>query len=210
MKTLLIVLGLFGTMSVKAQNLLLNDKDYFERQGVNVMVFSNNFDGAFNDEKNSGIEIIQHGVRAIQGGAIRLNNTPEQWDLVPKMVNRKVDKEKQSIEVELRYDNYDFNSKITVTGKGKAVEIAVWLDKPVPEKLAGKAGLNLEFLPSRYWLKTFCMDGRINRFPRYAASATVALFLRKRSLSSSKVLKHITIEAHNSLLTLYRLRKDIT
>ena len=175
MKTLLIVLGLFGTMSVKAQNLLLNDKDYFERQGVNVMVFSNNFDGAFNDEKNSGIEIIQHGVRAIQGGAIRLNNTPEQWDLVPKMVNRKVDKEKQSIEVELRYDNYDFNSKITVTGKGKAVEIAVWLDKPVPEKLAGKAGLNLEFLPSRYWLKTFCMDGRINRFPRYAASATVAL-----------------------------------
>ena len=129
MKTLLIVLGLFGTMSVKAQNLLLNDKDYFERQGVNVMVFSNNFDGAFNDEKNSGIEIIQHGVRAIQGGAIRLNNTPEQWDLVPKMVNRKIDKEKQSIEVELRYDNYDFNSKIIVTGKGKAVEIAVWLDK---------------------------------------------------------------------------------
>ena len=78
MKTLLIVLGLIGTMYAQAQNLQLNDKDYFERQGVNVMVFSNNYDGAFNDEKNSGIEIIQHGVRAIQGGAIRLNNTPEQ------------------------------------------------------------------------------------------------------------------------------------
>ena len=175
MKTLLIVLGLCGTMYAQAQNLQLNDKDYFERQGVNVMVFSNNYDGAFNDEKNSGIEIIQHGVRAIQGGAIRLNNTPEQWDLVPKMTSRKVNRKDGSIEVALRYDDYDFDSRIVVTAKGKAVEIAVWLDKPVPKTLAGKAGLNLEFLPSRYWLKTFCMDGRLNRFPRYAASNTVAL-----------------------------------
>lgn len=138
------------------------------------MVFSNSFNGGFNDEKNSGIEIIQHGIRAIQGGAVRLNNTPEQWDLVPKMTYRKVNREQESIEVGLRYDDYDFDSRIVVTAKGKAVEIAVWLDKPVPEKLAGNAGLNLEFLPSRYWLKTFTMDGRLNRFPRYATSQTVA------------------------------------
>ena len=124
MKTLLIVLGLCGTMYAQAQNLQLNDKDYFERQGVNVMVFSNNYDGAFNDEKNSGIEIIQHGVRAIQGGAIRLNNTPEQWDLVPKMTSRKVNRKDGSIEVALRYDDYDFDSRIVVTAKEKAVEIA--------------------------------------------------------------------------------------
>ena len=41
-------------------------------QGINVLVFSNNFNGGFNDEKNSGIEIIHHGVRTIQGGAVRL------------------------------------------------------------------------------------------------------------------------------------------
>lgn len=63
-----------------AQNLQLNDRDYFERQGVNVLVFHNTFDGGFNDEKNSGIEIIHHGVRTVQGGAVRLSNTPEQWD----------------------------------------------------------------------------------------------------------------------------------
>jgi hypothetical protein len=157
----------------KAQDLRLNDLGYFERQGVNVLVFSNSFNGGFNDEKNSGIEIIQHGVRAIQGGAVRLNNTPEQWDLVPKMTDRKVDKENGIIEVALRYDDYDFDSRVVVTAKGKAVEIAVWLDKPVPEKLAGETGFNMEFLPSRYWLKTFTMDGRLNRFPRYATSQTI-------------------------------------
>ena len=156
-----------------AQDLRLNDLEYFERQGVNVLVFSNSFNGGFNDEKNSGIEIIHHGVRTVQGGAVRLNNTPEQWDLVPKMTDRKVDREKEAIEVTMRYDDYDFDSRVTVTAKGKAVEIAVWLDKPVPEKLAGEAGFNMEFLPSQYWLKTYEMDGRLGRLPRYATSLTV-------------------------------------
>ena len=170
--------------SLMSQGLTLNDLEYFECQGVNVLVFSNSFNGGFNDEKNSGIEIIHHGVRTIQGGAVRLNKTPEQWDLVPRMTNRKVDRENGSIEVSMRYDatalggaaagfKEDFDSRVVVTGKGKAVEIAVWLDKSVPEKLAGEAGFNLEFLPSQYWLKTFTMDGRLNRFPRYATSQTV-------------------------------------
>ncbi len=160
-------------MPAIGQDLQLNDREYFERQGVNVLVFSNSFNGGFNDEKNSGIEIIHHGVRTVQGGAVRLNNTPEQWDLVPKMTNRKVDREKGSIEVSMRYDDYDFDSRVVVTAKGKAVEIAVYLDKPVPEKIAGEAGFNIELLPSQYWLKTFLMDGRLNRFPRYATSQTI-------------------------------------
>ena len=167
----------------QAQDLRLNELEYFERQGVNILVFSNSFNGGFNDEKNSGIEIIHHGVRTVQGGAVRLNNTPEQWDLVPRMTDRKVDAATGTIEVALRYEKEqlggeaagyagDFDSRILVTKKGKAVEIAVWLDKPVPEALAGEAGLNIEFLPSQYWLKTYTMDGRLGRLPRYATSLT--------------------------------------
>ena len=174
MNNLLSLLALVAMPLIsQAQDLKLNDREYFERQGVNVLVFSNNFNGGFNDEKNSGIEIIHHGVRTVQGGAVRLNNTPEQWDLVPKTISRKVDREKGSIEVVMRYDDYDFDSRVVVTARGKAVEIAVWLDKPVPEKLAGEAGFNLEFLPSQYWLKTYSVDGRLGRLPRYATSQTV-------------------------------------
>ncbi|MBO7437209.1 MAG: glycoside hydrolase family 9 protein [Bacteroidaceae bacterium] len=159
----------------EAADLKLNDKEYFETQGVNVLVFSNTFSGGFNDEKNSGIEIIHHGVRTVQGGAVRLNKTPEQWDLVPASPSRVVDSINNSIEVTMRYADYDFDSRVVVTAKGKAVEIAVYLDKPVPEFLAGKAGFNLEFLPSQYWGKTYLMDGRPNRFPRYAVSQTQAV-----------------------------------
>ena len=62
-KLLLVMIGLLSMTATHAQNLQLNDLEYFERQGVNVLVFSNSFNGGFNDEKNSGIEIIHHGVR---------------------------------------------------------------------------------------------------------------------------------------------------
>ena len=66
------------------QKLALNDLEYFETPGINVLVYSNQFNGMFFDEKTAGIEIIHHGVRTSTGGAVRLQNTPEQWDLVPK------------------------------------------------------------------------------------------------------------------------------
>src|SRR5690606_34979706 len=125
--------------------------EYFEKQGVNVLVYSNLFTGGFNDEKNAGIELIHHGVRTAQGGAVRLSHTPEQWDLVPEIPYRRIDRETNSIEAMLTYKDYNFESRVVVTAKGKGVEIAVYLDTPVPQALEGKAGFNLEFLPSQYW-----------------------------------------------------------
>ena len=75
---------LLAACQSEAPDLKLNDLGYFERQGVNVLVFSNPFSGGFNDEKDSGIEIVHHGVRTVQGGAVRLSPTPEQWDPCPR------------------------------------------------------------------------------------------------------------------------------
>lgn len=69
--------------------------------------------------------------------------------------------------------DHKFESRVVVTAKGKAVEIAVYLDQPIPKALEGSAGFNLEFLPSQYWQKTYLVDGRYNRFPRYVVGNTV-------------------------------------
>lgn len=164
---------LLAVHSASGQDLKLNKLEYFERQGVNILVYSNLFTGGFNDEKNAGIELIHHGVRTAQGGAVRLSHTPEQWDLVPTISNRKVNPATNTIEATLRYADYNFDSRVVVTAKGKAVEIAVYLDKPIPKELEGKAGFNLEFLPSQYWNKAYLMDERFNRFPRYVVGNSI-------------------------------------
>lgn len=166
-----LLLGAFNYGS--SQNLILNDLEYFETQGVNVLVYNNLFTGGFNDEKTAGIELIHHGVRTAQGGAVRLSNTPEQWDLVPKIPSRTVDSVSNTIETTLRYEDYDFDSRVVVTANGKGVEISVYLDKPLPKELEGNAGFNLEFLPSQYWGKTYLMDGHPNLFPRYVVGNTI-------------------------------------
>ena len=107
-----------------SQDLILNDLEYFEAQGINVLVYNNLFTGGFNDEKTAGIELIHHGVRTSQGGAVRLSHTPEQWDLVPSIPSRKVDRATKTIESLLRYEDYDFESRVVVTAKGKGVEIS--------------------------------------------------------------------------------------
>ncbi len=155
------------------QALKLNKLDYFEKQGVTVLVYNNLFTGGFNDEKNAGIELIHHGVRTAQGGAVRLSHTPEQWDLVPDVSGRNVDRASGTITTTLRYKDYDFESRVVVRPKGTGVEISVYLDKPLPKTLEGAAGFNLEFLPSQYWGKAYLMDGRYNRFPRYVVGNTI-------------------------------------
>jgi endoglucanase len=161
--------------SAKAQpaGLQLNDKGYLESRGLNVMVFSNEYNGMFFDEKTSGLEIILHGVRLSTGGAVRLSPTPEQWDQIPKLVDRKVDKATNTITCKLRYEAFDFDSTFVVSPEGSGFRVAVFVDKPVPEKLEGRVGLNLEFLPSRFFERTYLADGKPGIFPRYPTGPTV-------------------------------------
>ena len=155
------------------QPLKVNDLGYLEARGVNVLVFSNEFNGFFFDEKTAGIELIHHGVRTATGGAVRLQNTPEQWDLVPFMADRKIDKSTNTIEVLLRYKELNFDSRVSVTPSREGFLITVYLDKPLPAALEGRAGFNMEFLPASYFEKTYMADGTPGVFPLYPSSTTV-------------------------------------
>ncbi len=160
------------TNSTNGQQLQISDSGYFEKPGVNILVFSSQYNGMFYDEKTAGIEIIHHGVRTATGGAVRLQNTPEQWDLIPKLLNRKIDKAANTIEVTMSYSEFDFSSRAVVTSKDDGIEISIYLDKPLPQKLEGRAGFNLEFLPAAYFEKTWLADGRPGIFPLYPSGKT--------------------------------------
>src|SRR5512133_141979 len=164
---------LLNVNMVSAQKLQVNDPGYLETQGLNVFVFNNEYNGFFFDEKTAGIELIHHGVRTSTGGAVRLQSTPEQWDLVPTLIERKVNKADNSIDVVLRYEAYDFISKIHVSSMDNGFMITVILDKPLPESLKGHAGFNMEFLPASYFEKSFLADGKPGNFPMYPASNTL-------------------------------------
>jgi len=150
------VLGLallMGSTVLSAQgtpppSLRINDKDYFEAPAVNILAFSNWYDGLFADAKIGGVEIIQRGMRTATNGDVRLSATPGQWDPAAALVNRKVDTAASVIDTTLRYAQHDWQYIVRVERRGSGAKISVILDKPLPAPIAGKAGFNLEFLPS--------------------------------------------------------------
>ena len=102
-----------------AGKLVINERGYFETRGVNVLVYSNNYQGVFCDEKTAGVEIVQRGVRIATGGAVRLMNTPEQWDIYASLTERTIDTLGGVISCRLNYPDYNFSYGITVRQEGK-------------------------------------------------------------------------------------------
>lgn len=150
----------------------INERGYFETQGVNVLVYSNRYQGVFCDEKTAGIEIIQRGVRIATGGGVRLMNTPEQWDIYSTLTERTIDTLGGVINCHFKYQDYEFEYDLKVKEEGVGFLVSVVLDNPVPENLVGKAGLNMEFFPATYYGKTYLVDGQSEIFPRYPSSDT--------------------------------------
>ena len=163
-----------AAMPATAQDIRLGDAGYFEADGVNLLVFSNWYDGLFADSKISGVEIVQQGERIATNGDVRLSATPGQWDPIGRMVKREADSKTGAIEVLLEYPEHKFQYRIRAERRGASVVLAVILDQPLPAALAGKAGLNLEFLPSAYFHKSWMADGANGIFPLHPSSDMAA------------------------------------
>ncbi|HEX9107200.1 MAG TPA: cellulase N-terminal Ig-like domain-containing protein, partial [Longimicrobiales bacterium] len=169
----LLLTALLLPASIRAQTpaFRLAPAGYLSARGADVLVFSNWYSGLFSDSKLSGIELIHHGVRTATNGDVRLSRTPEQWDPIPEFVGRDVDSASGRIRARLRYPKYDFAYAIVAEPDPYGVQVSVELERPLPAELAGRAGFNLEFLPSAYFGKTWSADGRAGAFPRQAGGA---------------------------------------
>lgn len=160
--------GLATASRADAQALSVSPAETLEGRGLSVIIDQNQFSPIFFDEKNAGIQIVLHGERIATDGAVRLDKTPEQWAPVPAFLGRSVDRATNTVIVRSAYKAQDLGYRVRVTPEGDgAFRIAVDLDRPLPAAMAGKAGFNLDFLPSSYFGKTFLMDAAGGLFPRH-------------------------------------------
>ncbi len=175
----------FGTAVAQLQydsittHFVINDLEYLERTGVNVML-AHDF---YPESHQGGVGIIQNGVRVATNGDLRLESAPGQWQPVPKVGERLVDRRNQEISVVMSYpdkskdkigfnpiDYPDLNFSYTLKIKpaGTSFKIIVDLDKPLPEEWIGRVGLNIELFPGLLFGKSYYMDDSFGIFNRQA------------------------------------------
>src|SRR5579883_2772079 len=145
----------------------VTDNGYLDTQGFSVILYESTYHPIFVDQKNTAMEMILHGQRIATNGDVRLMPTPEQWDLVAQLKGRHADREKNRLIADLSFPDFEMDYTLEVAAEPGGVRVSVNLEKPLPEKLAGRAGFNLEFLPSIYMGKTYATNaGVFGVFPR--------------------------------------------
>src|SRR2546421_10485592 len=145
----------------------LTDKDYLDTRGFSVFLYDSTYHPVFVDQKNTAMEMIFHGQRIATNGDVRLMPTPEQWDLVATLKDRHAAKANNRLTADLAFPAFDFSYTLEVAAEPGGVKVSINLDKPLPQKLEGRAGFNLEFLPSIYMGKAYVVDGtKAGIFPR--------------------------------------------
>ncbi len=161
-----------------ADELTINDKDYFEMQGLNVTVFSD----IYPDGHQTGVTVIQHGSRVAANGDLRLEISPGQWSPVPVGGKQTVDKKTQTITQSLSYPDpskdrkgfnpiiypdlkFTYDVKVTALGDNQ-FKITVDLEKPLPAEWVGKIGFNFEIFPGEFFGKSWLLDEHAGIFPQ--------------------------------------------
>jgi hypothetical protein len=199
-----------------AQSLRASAAGTLEEQGLSVIVDQNEFSPIFFDEKNAGIQIVLHGDRIATDGAVRLAPTPEQWSAVPLFVSRTRGSEPNQIVVRSAFKDVKLSYRVKVTAEGEGFRIAVDLDQPLAADLVGKAGFNLDFLPSTYFGKTYITDTASGLFPRHPTGAMatdgsgdplpLASGGRSITLAPEDPMTRVTITSDAAPLALYDAR----
>ncbi len=168
--TLVVILTVAWVVSANPPSpsslLQLTPRDALETHGLSVFLFHNSYQGVFGDEKMSGLEIILHERRIATNGDVRLSPTPAQWDPIPQFKERKRGASPNELVASLAYPDKDLSYRIDVQPEDGGIRVAVLLDRALPQQLAGKAGFNLEFLPTAYFGKSYLVKDSSGMFPR--------------------------------------------
>ncbi|MCW8127308.1 glycoside hydrolase family 9 protein [Microbulbifer halophilus] len=178
MRVVLPLALLFLTATPAAEDLRLNDKGYFSKPGLDVTVFAD----IYPDGHQTGVTVIQHGVRTAASGDLRLEASPGQWSPVPKGVGEaEIDRDHQRIAQTLAYPDesknrkgfnpieypaLEFGYRVEVEAlEGDSFRISVDLEEPLPDEWIGKVGFNFELFPGELFGKSYRMDDEAGIFP---------------------------------------------
>ena len=138
--------------------LRLNELEYLEMPGLNVMLAHDYYP----EGHQGGVGIIQNGLRVATNGDIRLDRTPGQWQPVPKVGKRVVDKATGEISLRAEYPDESKNRKgfnpvdypdlrfaytVRVRPEGQAFRILVDLEQAAARRVGRQGRLQHGALP---------------------------------------------------------------
>ena len=186
---------------------LTQDTGYFSCEGVDLISFEDIYPAGH----QGGISLIMHGERLAANGDVRFEETPGQWQPVPKQVNRCVDVQGQTIRTDLHFPDetghlQGFNPmvypdctqdySVSVHAEGKQLRVTVDVDGPIPAAWKDHLFFNLELFPGLLFGKSWIMDDAQGLFPRQPSGSAPRIPLCGRHITESGPSRGLYRPAH--------------
>ncbi len=156
-----------------AQELVINDKEYFNSPALSVLVFHNIYPVGM----QGGIEIIQHNNRIATNGNVEFRLRRAKQPIpgvdtsqvpIPRIENpsRLVDREKQQIKLPFHYSKVGLKFHILISAeKDGAFTIDVSFDEPPQVDLFEEIAFEMFFYPEAYAGKSYLSENGCGIFP---------------------------------------------
>jgi hypothetical protein len=140
---------------------IVNDQDYLETPGFNVLVFHDYYP----EGDQGGIEFIQHDNRTAANGFINVQLPDGKRFPRPVEATRVVEREKKEICATVKTPEYDFTYTVRIWPENNSVHMAVDLEKPVPAAWKDRITFDLQLFPVTYTGKTYHLGGESGVIP---------------------------------------------
>ncbi len=138
------------------------DNETLTAPGASVHIFHD----FYPEGHQGGIELVFHGERLVTNGDLRLDLTPGQWDALPEVGTRRVDRSTGEIIMPLAFKQAGIEYELRLWGEAEAICIRVDLVQPLPAGYSGNPGFNLELFPGLLFGKSYLFDQNGGVFPR--------------------------------------------
>jgi endoglucanase len=139
----------------------LNDQEYLETPGFNVLVFNDYYP----EGSQGGIEFIHHDNRTAANGFINVDLGGGKRFPMPETATRTLNKERNEITAVVNTPEFNFNYKVRIWPEKGSVHLVVDLEKPIPVEWKGKVTFELNLFPVTYNGKTYHLGDKFGIFP---------------------------------------------
>jgi endoglucanase len=139
----------------------INDQEYIETQGFNVLVFHNSYPVGY----QGGIELIHHGDRIGTNGYLTVDLPGSAVFPRPETATRTVESGRKEVRAVVNTPGYDLDYRVRLWPENDVIHLAVDLVKPIPAEWKDRVSFDLWLYPGAYEGKTWHLGDKSGLVP---------------------------------------------
>ncbi len=156
---------------IQANELALNDKEYFEGPGISFLLFHNNYLVGY----QGGLQLIQNGERILDSGDLLLRMKPGVPAPSRGVTRREVDRKAGTAAIHGEIGDWNIGYRFRTRTDGKKILVTLTLDKPLDPAKVEMAGFQIALYPGTYYARSYQSDKGLGVFTRHYAGREILL-----------------------------------